>query len=92
VTTNEDTRLLTDDVVVTKALMGPEWGIWALVYMQVCAHGECPPELIEQRANELNPPGSSAPWRLSTEGPDGQDLSPVQCAQDPARLHHMLSC
>jgi hypothetical protein len=84
---------IVDDVVVTKAVMPvADWGLWALVYMQVCAHGECPPDLIEQRANELNPLGSSAPWRLTIEGPDGQDLSPVPCADDSVRLHHMLSC
>jgi hypothetical protein len=83
---------VTIDVVVTKPFMGVEWGLYALCYMQVCAYGETPPERIEEVANIENPPGSSAPWRLTSEGPDGQDLSPVPCADDPARLHHMLSC
>jgi hypothetical protein len=85
-------EIITDDVVVTQAIMPKEWGLYALCYMQVCAHGECPPELIEQRANELNPPGTSTPWKLSIEGPDGEDLSPVQCQSNSIRLHHMLSC
>ena len=85
--------VITEDVVVTRAFMDVAgWGLYALCYMQVCAHGECPPELIEQRANELNPPGSSSPWRLNTKGPDDQDLAPVPCVNDPVRLHHMLSC
>lgn len=83
-----------DDVVVTRPFMdAADWGIYALVYMQVCAHGECSPELIEQRANELNPSGVGS-WRLTTEHPhpEGEPLLPVQCLEDPARLHHMLSC
>lgn len=85
---------ITEDVVVTMPFMrvSEGWGLYALCYMQVCAHGECPPDLIEQRANELNPTGSSVPWHLTTEGPDGQDLSAVPCADNPVRLHHMLSC
>jgi hypothetical protein len=81
-----------NDVEITRPFMPPKWGLFALCYMQVCAHGECPPELIERRANEMNPSGLDHPWTLTTEGPDGSDLSPVPCDDDPARLHHMLSC
>jgi hypothetical protein len=85
---------VTSDVVVTKPFMTPvsEWGLWSLVYMQVCAYGETPPERIEEVANAENPPGTSSAWHLTTEGPDGQDFAPVPCAENPARLHHMLSC
>lgn len=88
-----DPRIATDDVIVTKALMPPaDWGIYALCFMQVCAHGEVPPERIEEVANLENPSGTSSPWTLTSEGPDGIDLAPVQCGDDPARLHHMLRC
>jgi hypothetical protein len=80
------------DVIVTKPFMSADWGIWALCYMQVCAHGEVPPERVEEVANLENPPGSSAPWSITSKGPEGTDLSPVQCLDDPARLHYMLSC
>jgi hypothetical protein len=95
VSATDDPRLASEDVIVTKSIMDPlEWGLYALSFMQVCAHGEVPPELIEQRANELIPTGSRLVWRLTTEHPfeGGPPLLPVQCADDPARLHHMLSC
>jgi hypothetical protein len=81
------------DVEITKPFMKPsEWGIYALVYMQVCAHGEVPPERIEEVANAENPSGVTTSWSLTDKGPDGEDLSPVQCNDDPVRLHYMLSC
>jgi hypothetical protein len=92
---------ITDDVVVTRGFMNPDegWGLYALCYMQVCAHGETPPERIEERANALNPPGTSHPWRLvhghepyDGDGPNPANLAPVQCHDDPVRLHWMLSC
>jgi hypothetical protein len=90
---------ITEDVVVTKFFMNPaEWGLYALCVMQVCAYGETPPERIEQRANELNPPGSSAPWQIiwgnGDEGDvlNGPNKAPIPCQDDPARLHYLLSC
>ena len=85
------------DVIVTKPFMSPDWGIWAFCYMQVCAHGEVPPERIEEVANLENPPGSSAPWSIINEFDPGDDLepidlSPVPCEENPVRLHYMLSC
>ena len=79
-------QVLTEDVVVTQPFVG-------LLYMQVCAYGEVSPERVQERANELNPAGTRNGWFIITEdnedhGPKG----PVQCAQDPARVHWMLNC
>lgn len=87
-----------EDVVVTKPFMSPEWGIYALCYMQVCAHSEVPPEQVERRANELNPVGTSGQWRIASEYPNGQVMkdNPVPCVDadgtKTGRLHYLLSC
>lgn len=82
------------DVIVTRPFMNPaEFGIYAFAYMQVCAYCEVPPETVEQRANALNPPGESYSWRIEWgKDEEHRDLSPLQCRDDPARIHYMLSC
>ena len=80
------------DVIVTRAFMESNWGIYALAFMQVCAHCEVPPEIVERRANELNPSGVSHAWKITSVGPHDADISPKQCESDPARIHYMLSC
>lgn len=81
------------DVVVTKFMMDPaEWGLYAMCYMQVCAYGEVSEEQVEERANTLNPPGTTGRWKITAEGPEGSDLLPIQCQDNPARIHYMLSC
>jgi hypothetical protein len=77
---------LTEDVVVTRPFVG-------LLYMQVCAYGEVPPERVQERANELNPAGTSNGWFVITEdSTDHPGQGPVPCEQDRARLHWMLNC
>jgi len=85
-----DEPVPTADVVVTRAVMGQEWGIYALCYMQVCACGETPPEVIEERANALNPSGVGR-WSIEW-GTDEPHKLPVPCADDPARIHYLLKC
>lgn len=83
-----DERVLTDDVVVTQPFIG-------LLYMQVCAYGETPPERVEEAANALNPAGTSGGWHIVLEDPpdwDGKSIAPVSCADNPERLHYILSC
>lgn len=85
------------DVEVIRPFMGPEWGIYALCFMQVCAYRETPPGRIEQVANTENPPGTSSPWKI-VWGDDPDDdmndarMAPNQCGSDPARMHYLLSC
>jgi hypothetical protein len=77
-----------EDVVVTKPFIG-------LLYMQVCAYGEVPPDRVEERANALNPSGISNGWHIilaDDPDDDGPPKTPVPCADYPARLHYLLSC
>lgn len=79
---------LTEDVVVTKPFIG-------LLYMQVCAYGEVPPQRVEDRANALNPSGTSTGWHIivvDEPEEDGPSKAPVRCADDPARVHYLLNC
>lgn len=90
---NDEAEIEEADVVVTHPIMDPaDWGIYAICHMQVCAHSECPPELIEQRANELNPNGLRHAWKITTVSPSGTSLAPEPCAKFPGRLHHILVC
>lgn len=90
----------TRDVIVTSPIMNPsEWGLFALCVMQVCAYCEVPPSIIEARANELNPPGSSSPWTIVWGTGDDPDdpidqpkCAPIKCADDSTRIHYLLSC
>lgn len=86
-----------NDVTVTRSFMGPEWGIYALCYMQVCAHSEVSPEIVERRANEENPSGTSGHWAIAKTGPGEEPMeNPVQCKDadgtPTGRVHWMLSC
>jgi hypothetical protein len=83
-----DSRIETDDVVVTNPMLG-------LLYMQVCAYGEVPPDQVEARANALNPSGTSNGWHvIVADDPEdeGPSKAPVACSDDDARLHYLLVC
>jgi len=65
--------------------------------MQVCAYSEIPPERVEERANTLNPSGTSNGWHIvwandESDPFNNSNKKPTPCADDPARLHYLLSC
>jgi hypothetical protein len=70
---------ITEDVVIIRR---------KFLNLQVCAFGECSPELIERRTNQMDWAGTRHGWRI-TEDPE---LAPVPCDDDPARLHYILDC
>jgi hypothetical protein len=74
-------------VVVTRAIVG-------ICHMQVCADKAATTAEIEEIANRENPTGLvSGRWRVVREVDEHWgDMRPVQCAEDPGRMHYMLSC
>lgn len=70
-------------VVVTRPMIG-------ICYMQVCAVKDASDAEILAAANADNPSGTRAGWSVveRTE----KDMVPVQCQDDPKRLHFILSC
>jgi len=69
-------------IIVTRIAVG--------VYnMQACVVKDATDEEILEACNRLNPPGTSNGWtRIDREG----NMAPVQCENNPDRLHVMLVC
>lgn len=76
-----------DKVVVTRGIVG-------LCHMQVCAHKDATDEEILAVANQENPSGTSNGWSTIVREVSEfwGDKRPVKCADDPERIHYMLSC
>jgi hypothetical protein len=78
-------------VVVTRAFIG-------ICGMQVCACKDATDEEILSVCNSENPSGTSNGWsqvvRQAEEGSlfQTEKSLPVQCADDPGRLHFMVLC
>jgi hypothetical protein len=78
-------------VIVTRLMVG-------ICHMQVCAHKDATDDEIVAVANRENPPGTSAgtsagTWSVVREESEfWGDLRPVQCQDDPERMHYMLGC
>lgn len=79
-----DPSEIQEDVVVTSI---------RVLYLQVCAHSEIPPEQVEKRANELEPTGLQSSWTIVR---DGGVENPVPCRgvndELTGRAHWVLSC
>lgn len=85
-------RVVMERVVITKAMMNPaDWGIMALVYMQVCAVADAADEEILAVCNTQNPSGTSNGWaRVVRSGEE--NLLPAVCGQDAGRMHFLVTC
>ncbi len=84
----------TKRVIVTRSIMPPEtWGLYALVYMQVCAESDATNEEILAACNTKNPAGTENGWttvvRNDEENPK---MNPVACNDMPGRTHFLVSC
>ena len=71
-----------ENVIVTKPVVG-------LCYMQVCADEQATDEEILSVCNRNNPSGTSNGWTSVIREGDG---CPVECADDPSRLHILVAC
>ena len=63
--------------------------------MQVCAVKDATDEEILQVCNSQNPAGTRSGWSKVIRTSDDHDMPealPVQCAEDPDRLHYLVSC
>ena len=84
-----------DRVVITKMMIG-------ICGMSVCAVKDATDEEILQVCNLQNPSGTTNGWseviRHVEEKPEdefqifGKNCAPVVCADDPERLHFLVSC
>lgn len=74
-----------DRVVVTQAMIG-------ICHMQVCAVKNAPDDEILAVANSVNPSGTRQGWCEVARTDKDIKLKPVRCADDPDRLHFILSC
>jgi hypothetical protein len=77
-----------DRVVVTCPFLG-------ICHMQVCAERDATDEEILEVCNRENPAGTINGWshviRQEDEYNDKKSL-PVQCADDPSRMHFLVAC
>lgn len=76
-----------DKVVVTKCFVG-------ICHMQVCAHKDATDEEILKVCNSDNPAGTSNGWAtvLHEDSEFWGPTKPVQCVDDPDRLHYLVGC
>jgi hypothetical protein len=74
-------------VVVTRMFSG-------ICHMQVCAHKDATDEEILAVCNRENPAGTSNGWAsvVKEDSEFWQGVAPVQCADDPNRMHYMVAC
>lgn len=77
-------------VVVTKALVN-------IFTMQVCAVTDATDQEILDVCNRENPAGTTNGWGnviRETDGSFGRETNkaPVQCGDDPGRLHLLVTC
>lgn len=78
---------MSERVIVTKPMIG-------ICHMQVCAVKDAADEELLRVANEKNECGTSRGWChvIREESETWGDMRPVQCADDPDRLHYILAC
>ena len=77
-----------DRVVVTKTFIGA-------FRMAVCAVPDASDEEILAVCNRQNPSGTEFGWmRVHRDGQteSGTSLHPVQCQQEPERIHFIIGC
>lgn len=74
-------------VVVTNIFVG-------VCHMQVCAVQDASDEEILAVCNRENPSGTSLGWTQVRRGSTGEyaHCAPVECEQDPIRIHYVVAC
>lgn len=73
---------MSERVIITRHIVG-------ICHMQVCAVKDATEEEILSVCNYKNPSGTSFGWAAI----DRKDnMAPVQCADDPERMHYMVYC
>lgn len=74
-------------VVLTRAMVG-------FAHMQVCAASDATDEEILAVCNARNQSGTDRGWTTVCRGDDEfwGPTRPVQCSDDPARTHFLVSC
>ena len=82
-----DIRTADQRVVVTRNVMG-------ICHMGVCAHKDATDEEILAVCNAQNPAGTSNGWGTVCHSDDEfwGKVGPVQCADDPERIHYVVGC
>jgi len=75
-------------IIVTRPIVG-------ICYMQVCAEKDATDTEILEICNRENPSGTTAGWvrvvrEVKFEGEENK--LPVQCADNPNRLHFLVCC
>jgi hypothetical protein len=70
-------------IVTTKPIVG-------ICHMQVCAEADVTDEEILEHCNTGNPSGTMNGWSSIVRSPE--NMAPVVCKDDPARLHFMVAC
>lgn len=76
-----------DRVIVTRPMV-------SLLAMQVCAIKDATDEEILDVCNRDNPAGTTNGWTnvVRTAGEDAKESLPVQCEQEPDRMHFLVLC
>ena len=78
-----------EKIVITQRMVG-------ICLMQVCCEKSATDDEILAVCNKGNPSGTSNGWVqvCRTSDPDSifGDTAPVQCADDPERLHVLVAC
>lgn len=74
-------------VVVTRPIVG-------ICHMQVCAHKDATDDEILAVCNRENRAGTSNGWAhvCKEDGEFWKGVAPVQCQDDPNRIHYMVAC
>lgn len=63
--------------------------IIGLCHMRVCAAKDVPEDEVIAYCNRDNPAGTTNGWiHIERDG----KLAPVECAEDPSRVHYMVVC
>jgi hypothetical protein len=64
-----------------------------ICYCSICIPKDMPIEDAVLQVNVLEPTGISSDWELSSDATfHGGEPNPVQCHDDPDRLHYLLDC
>lgn len=76
-----------DKVIVTRPMVG-------ICHMQVCAHKDATDDEILAVCNRQNPAGTTNGWSsiVREESEFWGDMRPVQCQDDPERVHYIVAC
>lgn len=74
-------------VIVTRPIVG-------LCHMQVCAVADATDEEILEVCNAENPAGTTHGWSQVCRDGEwmGSSVAPVECDQEPGRLHLLVAC